>query len=69
MSTCKFCSRDITWEKEGRKNVPIESDGTKHSCQEMLDAMKSIKKMNRDTLSSEEIKKYEEAINKKANKK
>ena len=68
MPVCKYCNKEILWVKDGRKNVPIESDGGKHKCKEMQDAIDSIKRMGRDTLSEEEIKKYEAAINKKASK-
>lgn len=63
MAKCKFCGKEIMWTKEGRKNVPVEGDGGLHRCDEMLGAMKSIKSIERESLSSEEIKKYEEAIN------
>lgn len=63
MANCKFCRREITWIKEGRKNVPIESDGGVHKCDEMIQSMKSIKKMDRTSISEEEIRKYEESIN------
>ncbi|PIK16357.1 hypothetical protein [Halobacteriovorax sp. JY17] len=65
MAKCKFCSKDISWLKEGRKFTPVEGDGTVHKCDEMMNSMKSIKSMERSSLSPEEIKKYEEAINKK----
>ena len=65
MAICKFCGKEITWLKEGRKNVPIESDGSIHNCQEKQNAMKSIKHIERDALSAEEIKRYENAINQK----
>jgi hypothetical protein len=65
MAKCKFCGKEISWLKEGRKFSPIEGDGTVHKCDQMLSSMKSIKKMDRGSLSPEEIKKYEEAINNK----
>ncbi|MFZ8932633.1 MAG: hypothetical protein ACO20H_10290 [Bacteriovoracaceae bacterium] len=65
MAKCKYCLKEITWMKEGRKNVPVEGDGTLHRCDEMMNTIKSTKRMDRGSLSAEEIKKYEEAINKK----
>ncbi|MDD0851913.1 hypothetical protein HBN50_02345 [Halobacteriovorax sp. GB3] len=65
MSKCRYCNKEITWMKEGRKNVPVEGDGTVHTCQERKDAIKSFKKIEPTTLSPEEIAKYEQAINKK----
>lgn len=72
MATCKFCQKEITWLKEGRKNVPVEGDGTKHKCEQMMNSLKSTRTLDRGSLSPEEIQKYEEAINnndKKKNKK
>lgn len=65
MAKCKFCSKEISWLKEGRKFSPIEGDGTVHKCEQMMNSMRSIRKMERGSLSPEEIKKYEEAINNK----
>ncbi len=67
MARCKYCQKEITWVKEGRKNVPLESDGGTHECPERKDALNSYKKLEVNNLSSEEIKKYEQAINQKAN--
>lgn len=68
MANCKFCSKEITWLKDGRKNVPVEMDGALHRCDEMLNSRKSFKEMERNSLSSEEIAKYEQAINNAAKK-
>lgn len=65
MAKCKFCFNEITWVKEGRKNIPIEGDGTKHRCDEMMKSLGSAKTLDRNSLSAEEIAKYEAAINKK----
>ncbi|OUR96615.1 hypothetical protein A9Q84_09730 [Halobacteriovorax marinus] len=65
MSKCKFCGKEITWLKEKRKFTPIEGDGTTHKCDQMMNSMKSIRSMEPTSLSPEEIRKYEEAINKK----
>ncbi len=65
---CKFCGNEIFWMKEGRKNVPHELDGGKHSCDEMQQAMKSTLSIERSSLSPEEIAKYEAQINAAAQK-
>lgn len=65
MATCKFCQKEITWLKEGRKNIPVEGDGTRHKCDEMMTSIRSTKTIERSSLSPEEIAKYEQAINKK----
>lgn len=65
MAKCKFCNNDITWIREGRKNQPINSDGSVHKCEEMIKSMKSIKKMDRNSLTPEEIARYEKQINEK----
>ncbi|MCP4915272.1 MAG: hypothetical protein GY909_19280 [Oligoflexia bacterium] len=65
MATCKFCQKEITWLKEGRKNIPVEGDGTRHKCDEMMNSIKSTRTIERSSLSPEEIAKYEQAINKK----
>lgn len=66
MAKCKFCSKEISWLKDGRKFQPIEGDGAVHKCEQMLNSMRSIRSMEPTSLSPEEIKKYEEAINNKA---
>jgi hypothetical protein len=65
MAVCKFCQKEVTWLKEGRKNIPVEGDGTRHKCEQMMNSLKSTKTLDRGSLSPEEIKKYEEAINSK----
>lgn len=32
MPVCKFCDREIRWEKRGEKNIPLNPDGTDHRC-------------------------------------
>lgn len=68
MARCKFCQKEITWMKDGRKNVPVEHDGTVHRCEEMINARNSLRKIERTSLSADEIKKYEEAMNNQVNK-
>lgn len=64
MAKCRYCGKELTWLQEGRKKVPVESDGTIHSCDEYRNSRNSLKKMDRGSISPEELKKYEEAINK-----
>lgn len=68
MANCRFCNKEITWTKEGRKNVPVESDGTVHDCEIFAKSRASTKNINPTTLSAEEIAKYENAINDEAQK-
>lgn len=68
MAVCKFCRKDIVWMKEGRKNVPVNGDGSVHRCEEMQKTLKSIRQIDINTLSQEEIQKYEEGINKRSKK-
>ena len=65
MAVCKYCNGEIVWVKEGRRNKPVNNDGTAHRCEEMKNSFKSIKQIDRGGLSSEEIAKYEKAINTK----
>lgn len=65
MAKCKFCGDEITWIKEGRKNQPICGDGSVHKCEQMISSMKSFKKLDRSSISPEEIARYEAQINKK----
>ncbi len=65
MARCKFCNREITWIKEGRRSKPIDSDGGAHSCEEMKNSMKSIKKIERTDIDPDILKQYEQAINTK----
>lgn len=68
MAVCKYCQKDISWMKEGRKNVPVEGDGSVHRCDNMINARNSLRSIERTSLSPEEIKKYEESMNEQVNK-
>lgn len=68
MAKCKYCLKEITWMKEGRKNVPVDPDGGVHSCEQMENSRNSLKKLEVTNLSPEEIAKYEKSINEKAKK-
>lgn len=69
MARCKFCSREITWMKEGGRNRPINGDGGIHSCDEMKNSLKSMKNIERTDIDADLLKLYEKAINEKAQKK
>ena len=69
MPFCKFCNSEIMWIKDGRKNVPINMDASKHQCEQMKNSIRSVKKFDRSSLSPEEIAKYENLINNEINKK
>tara|TARA_R110002072_G_scaffold534_8_gene4258 strand:- start:10552 stop:10770 length:219 start_codon:yes stop_codon:yes gene_type:complete len=69
MASCKFCQKEITWLRDGRKSIPVEGDGTRHKCEEMMTSIRSTKTIERGALSPEEIAKYEEAMNKQVSKK
>lgn len=68
MAKCKFCSKEITWIKEGRRNRAIDSDGGIHSCDEMKKSMSSIKSINVSDIDPEILKQYENSINQKVKK-
>ena len=68
MAKCKYCHQDITWFREGRRNIPLENDGGIHDCEAKKEALSGHKKLDLKSLSPEEIKKYETAINQKAQK-
>ena len=65
MARCKFCGSEITWMKEGRKNVPVNGDGSVHRCEEMMKSMKSIKTVDLSTIDPDVIAQYEKEMNKK----
>ncbi len=69
MAKCKFCSKEITWLKDGRRSKPIDADGGVHACDEMKASMKSMKKIERTDIDPDILKQYENAINAKAPKK
>ena len=55
--------------KDGRKNVPVESDGGIHKCEQMEKMRSSFKVIDPKTLSPEEIAKYEKGMNDHVNEK
>jgi hypothetical protein len=54
--------------KDGRKNVPVEGDGSVHRCDNMINARNSLRSIERTALTPEEIKKYEESMNQQVSK-
>lgn len=68
MARCKYCNREVTWMKEGRKNVPIDNEGNVHKCEEMMNARNSTRSVNLNEIDPEILRQYEQAINDKANK-
>ena len=68
MANCKYCAAEITWLKDGRKNIPANLDSTPHECEEFRNAKNSTVRMGRSEITPEEIARYEEAINKKKKK-
>ncbi|MCK6596105.1 MAG: hypothetical protein L6Q33_12975 [Bacteriovoracaceae bacterium] len=65
MAKCKFCNKEITWLKDGRRSKPIDSDGGVHSCDEMKNSLNSMKKIERTDIDPDILKEYENAINNK----
>ncbi|AYF45259.1 MULTISPECIES: hypothetical protein [Halobacteriovorax] len=68
MASCRYCGKEITWMKDGRKNVPVEGDGAVHRCDNMINARKSFRKITPTEVDPELLKQYENAINEKAKK-
>tara|TARA_B100000925_G_scaffold291251_1_gene278675 strand:+ start:3259 stop:3462 length:204 start_codon:yes stop_codon:yes gene_type:complete len=65
MANCKYCGKEISWLKDGRKYLPLESDGSTHECENYKNSRSSAKKVSISDISPEEIAKYEQNINKK----
>lgn len=68
MASCRYCGKEITWMKDGRKNVPVEGDGAVHRCENMINARNSFRKITPTEIDPELLKQYENAINEKAKK-
>ncbi len=64
MANCKFCGKEIVWMKEGRKNVPVEVDGAAHECEQFKSSRQSIRTVDLDEMSEEEMKKIYEGLKK-----
>lgn len=68
MATCKYCSKSITWMKEGRKNIPVEDDGSVHECEQFKEMRRSAKKLAPSEIDPEILKQYQENMLKKLKK-
>ncbi len=64
MAKCKYCGKNVTWVKEGRKNVPVEDDGGVHNCENFANSRNSIRTIKPDELDPDIIKQYEENMEK-----
>lgn len=64
MALCKYCQKEITWMRTLRRSVPIENDGTVHECKEYGNVRKSVRSLEPESLSPEEIARYEKGVNK-----
>lgn len=62
MSRCRYCDTEITWLKEGRKNVPVESDGTQHQCEQFKKMRSSIRTIDPKDLDPEILKQYQDNL-------
>ena len=65
MASCKYCGTEITWMKEGRKNIPVQTDGVIHTCENYQKARNSYREINPNEIDPELKKLYESRINKK----
>ncbi|MGK0367375.1 MAG: hypothetical protein ACI9QD_000509 [Thermoproteota archaeon] len=65
MAFCKFCGKEVTWMREGKKSVPVEGDGGIHACENFTNARKSLREVEKSEIDPELLKQYENAINKK----
>lgn len=63
MARCKYCNTEITWLKEGRKNIPVESDGAKHECEAYKSSRNSLRTMKPSDIDPEILKQYQENMN------
>jgi len=69
MANCKYCGKEITWMKEGRKNVPVENDGVAHECENFKKARNSYRKMEPSEIDPDILKQYQEQMNNAVKKK
>ena len=69
MAQCRYCGKEITWVKEGRKNVPVENDGGVHECENYKNARSSYKEMKPSDIDPDILKQYQEQMNNAVKKK
>ena len=63
MANCKYCGTEVTWVKEGRKNVPVEGDGAQHECESFKRARDSYRSLNPTDIDPEILKQYQDNMN------
>jgi hypothetical protein len=68
MANCRYCNKEITWLKDGKKFTPVESDGGTHNCENYKNSQKSIKQVDLSTIDPEILKQYQENLNNKRKK-
>lgn len=69
MANCRYCGKEITWLKDGRKNIPVENDGGEHKCEEYAKTRGSLRKIEPGEMDPEILKQYQENLKKARNKK
>lgn len=69
MASCKFCGTEVMWIKEGRKNVPVEVDGSKHECEHFKNSKNSYRQLKPTDIDPEILKQYQENMQKELAKK
>lgn len=62
MASCKYCGKEITWLKDGRKFTPVESDGGVHECDQYKNMRKSYREIDPKTLDPAIIKEYQDKL-------
>ncbi len=68
MSRCRYCDTEITWMKDGRKNIPVENDGAQHECKQYKNMRQSIRKMEPTDIEPDVLKQYQENMKKELEK-
>lgn len=68
MARCRYCNTEITWMKEGRKNVPVENDGGQHVCENFKNSRNSIKELKPTDIDPDILKQYQENMDKQLKK-
>lgn len=63
MANCRYCGSQVTWVKEGRKNVPVEGDGGVHECDAYRDSKNSYRELKPTEIDPDLLKQYQENMN------
>lgn len=69
MASCRYCGKEITWMKEGRKNVPVENDGGVHACDAYINSKNSYKELKPNEIDPDILKQYQDQMNNSLKKK